>query len=161
MPTEDVMVLPLGLAPLVLVVDDELTPRWAVTRMARALGYRALSCQNARAALRFLQAHPGHVRLLLSDLVMPGMDAGELAERAKDLQPGLITALMATPGDPHGAGLLSGYLDVPLVPKPVSFTDLAEKLERLLGIPAGPTQTLRSTGAAQPRRRGRPSGHQS
>jgi two-component system, cell cycle sensor histidine kinase and response regulator CckA len=160
MTTADVTVLPLD--PLVLVVDDELTPRLIITRMVRSLGYRALSCQSGRAALRYLEAHPGQVRLLLTDLGMPRMDGGELAERAKDLDANLIAVLMALPGDPLLGDLLSGYGDLPFVPKPVSFSDLAEKLERLLGIPAQPTSPPRSMASARRRERQRPSGsHQS
>lgn len=156
MPTDDVKVLPFGLTPLVLVVDDELTPRALVTRMVRSLGYRALGCENGRAALQYLKSHRGQVRLLLADLLMPGMDGGELAERAKDLEPALITALMASPTDSHAHELLSGYRGLPFVPKPVSFSDLAEKLERLLGVSSRPTKPPRPTGATRPRRR--PSG---
>lgn len=43
-----------------------------------------------------------------------------------------------TPSDPHLHDLISGYGGLPFLPKPVSFVDLAEKLERLLGIPATP-----------------------
>ena len=158
MPAEDVTVLPLDPDPLVLVVDDELTPRSIVARMVRSLGYRARSCQSGLAALRYLKAHPGEVRLLLADLGMPRMDGGELAERAKDLEPSLIAVLMAVPDDPGLGDLLSGYGDLPFVPKPVSFGDLAEKLERLIGIPAQPTSPLRSMASARRRERRRPSG---
>jgi two-component system, cell cycle sensor histidine kinase and response regulator CckA len=157
MTTEDVTVLPLD--PLVLVVDDELTPRAIATRMVRSLGYRARSCQSGRGALRFLKSHPGLVHLLLVDLGMPRMDGGELAGRAKDLDPGLIVMLMAGPTDPHVGDLLSGYGDLPFVPKPVSFSDLAEKLERLLGIPAQPTSPPRSMASARRRERRRQSGN--
>jgi len=104
-----------------------------------------------------LKSHHGHVRLLLADLLMPGMDGGELAARAKDLEPALITALMASPTASHAAHeLLSGYRGLPFVSKPASFTDLAEKLERLLGVSSRPAKPPRSTGAISPRRR--PSG---
>ena len=160
MPAEDAKLLPFD--PLVLVVDDELTPRSIVARMVRSLGYRARSCQSGLAALRYLKARPGEVRLLLADMGMPRMDGGELAERAKDLDTGLIVALMADTRDPHARELLSGYPDFPFVPKPVSFDDLAEKLERLLGIPAQPTTPPRSMERVQRRLRRRPSGsHQS
>ena len=155
--TKDVVELPLGHAPLVWVVDDEPTPRSIVSRMVRSLGYRAISCQDGRAALRYLKTHPGQVRLLLTDVLMPAMDGGELAERAMDLEPSLIITLMARPHDPHVAELLSGYRDVPFVPKPVSFVDLAEKLERLLRIPVPPTRPRRSP---VPRRRRHSDSHQ-
>lgn len=150
------MVFPIEPDPLVLVVDDELTSRAIIARMVRSLGYRARSCQSGLAALRFLKAHPGEVRLLLADIGMPRMDGGELAERAKDLDSSLIAVLMAIPGDPMLGDLLSSHGDLPFVPKPVSFGDLAEKLERLLGIPAQPTSPPRSIASARRRERRRP-----
>jgi CheY-like chemotaxis protein len=153
MTAEDVTLLPLNPGPLVLVVDDEARPRSAITRMVGSLGYQALSCDSARAALRFLKAHPREVRLLLADLGMPHMDGGELAERAKDLDPRLIAVLMADAANPQLHDLLSGYAGFPFVPKPVSFADLAEKLERLLGIPATPTSSPPSRAPPRSRRR--------
>jgi CheY-like chemotaxis protein len=158
MPAEDIKVLPLNPGPMVLVVDDEATPRSTITRWIDALGYQARSCPSGRAALRFLKAHPREVRLLLTDLAMPRMDGGELVERAKDLDPTLIAVLMAAPGDQPAGQLLSGYGDLAFVPKPVRFTDLAEKLELLLGIPATATKPLPSRGRTRSRRR-RTSGH--
>lgn len=160
MTTVDVKVLPAGPSPLVLVVDDEARTRAGITRMVRSLGYRARSCAGGRSALRFLKAHPRAVALLLTDVAMPHMDGGELAERARDLDPRLIAVLMASLSDRRAAELLSGYRDVPFVPKPVSFSDLAEKLERLLGIPARPTSPPRSMRADRPRPRRRPSGQE-
>jgi CheY-like chemotaxis protein len=151
--SDDMKVLPLNPGPLVLIADDEAHPRSIVTRMVRALGYQARSCHSGRAALSFLKAHPREVRLLLADLGMPRMDGGELAERAKDLEPRLIAVLMADPKDGHLHDLLSGYADLPFVPKPVSFADLAEKLERLLGIPAAPTTPPPSMNPSRSRRR--------
>jgi CheY-like chemotaxis protein len=158
MPAEDIKVLPLNPGPMVLVVDDEATPRSTITRWIDALGYQARSCPSGRAALRFLKAHPREVRLLLTDLAMPRMDGGELVERAKDLDPTLIAVLMAGPGDQPARELLPGYHDLAFVPKPVRFADLAEKLELLLGIPATPTRPLASMDVRS-RRRGRSDQH--
>jgi CheY-like chemotaxis protein len=153
MTAEDVKVLPLNPGPLVLVVDDEARPRSIVTGMVRSLGYQARACHSGRAALAFLKAHPRTVRLLLADLGMPQMDGGELAERAKDLDPRLIAVLMADPVDPDLYDLISGYAGFPFIPKPVGFADLAEKLERLLGIPATPTTSPPSMDPPRSRRR--------
>ena len=43
MPADEVTLLPVGFVPLVLVVDDERTPRAVIARMLKSLGYRALS----------------------------------------------------------------------------------------------------------------------
>jgi CheY-like chemotaxis protein len=160
MSAEDVKIVPLNPGPLVLVVDDEARPRSIITRMVRSLGYQARSCHSGRSALGFLKAHPRAVRLLLTDLGMPRMDGGELAERAKDLDPRLIAVLMADPEDPHLQDLLRGYAGFPFVPKPVSFADLAEKLERLLGIPEAPTTSPPSMDPLRSRRRRTSGQHQ-
>jgi CheY-like chemotaxis protein len=143
--------VPIDAAPLVLVVDDELTPRSIVSRMVRSLGYRVRSCRSGGFALAYLQEHPGAVRLVLADLGMPRMDGGELAERAQDLRQGVRVALMAGRHDPHVGDLLAGYADLPFLLKPVTFGDLAELLERLLGTAtrAVAPPSVRRSGAAR------------
>lgn len=138
--------------PLVLVVDDELTPRSIVARMVRSMGYRVQSCQSGAAALRYLQEHPGTVRLLLADLGMPRMDGGELAERAQDLGQRLRIALMASHHDPHVGDLVAGYADLPFLRKPVGFGELADLIQRLVGppVPAAPwPPSVRRSGASR------------
>ncbi len=63
--------------------------------MVRALGYQARTARDGREALRYIQQHPGEIRLVLTDVVMPYMDGGELAERARDLHPRLPIILMS------------------------------------------------------------------
>src|SRR3569832_937517 len=113
MPPQDPQDLPLDPGPLVHVVDGAVSPRSIVSRMVRAMGYPARSCRSGRDTLRFLAAHPRRVRLLLADLGMPKMDGGELAERARDLDPTLRVVLMFDPADVHAVDLLSGYRDFP------------------------------------------------
>lgn len=142
-----------GIGPLVLVVDDEPAARTAVCRMVRGLGYRTQSCASGREALRYLDAHPREVKLLLADLAMPQMDGGELAERARDLDASVRVALMAGPADPHERELLAGYLDLPILTKPVAFAELYSRLRDLLGPPA-----MAPSRQARPRSARRPSG---
>jgi CheY-like chemotaxis protein len=124
--------VPIDPRPVVLIVDDEPTPRSDITRMVRGLGYQARSCRSGRDALRFLKAHPGEARLLLADLTMPKMDGGELAERALDLDRSLRVLLIVEPSDAETAELLAGYRDLPWVAKPVALDDLRKRLEELL-----------------------------
>ena len=155
MSREDGTLLPLAPGPLVLVVDDELTPRSIVSRMLRTLGYSVRSCPAARDALRFLESHPREVRLLLTDVSMPRMDGGELVERALDLDPGLRVALMAARDDAHAAALMAGYRDMPFLGKPVELGTLARLVGELVGPPGRPAAEPRWT---RPRTRRRVSG---
>jgi CheY-like chemotaxis protein len=130
---DDTDIIPMAPGPLVLVVDDEAASRAAITHMLQELGYHARSCSSGRAALRFLDAYPGEARVLLADLGMPGMDGGELAERALDLDPSLVVVLMAGPDDPETRELLSGYHDLPVLWKPLALQELARKVQELVG----------------------------
>jgi CheY-like chemotaxis protein len=130
---DDTDIIPMTPGPLVLVVDDEAASRAAVTRTLQELGYHTRSCSSGRAALRFLDVYPGEARVLLVDLGMPGMDGGELAERALDLDPSLVVVLMAAPEDAEARELLSGYHDLPLLWKPLALQELARKIHDLVG----------------------------
>lgn len=144
MPTnESTSNFPVSDTSRVLVVDDEPTPRSGLCRMVRGMGYEVHAVGDGAAALRYLQQHPGEVRLLLADLFLPRMDGGELAERARDLQPGLLVALMASGPREAASELLAGYRDLPLLQKPVAFGRLYELLVERLGAP--------SPGALRPR----------
>lgn len=151
MSEDDETVLPIVPGPLVLVVADDLTHRSIVSRMVRTLGLPVRSCTGSAAALRFLREHPREVRLLLADLALERMDGGELAERARDLDPRVRVVLMVGLQDPHLDDLMAGYHDVPVVPKPVSFADLAGVLQDMFGAMAVASGDPASI--ARPRRR--------
>ena len=72
----------------VLVVDDEPAVRAMAVDMLRALGLEVLDAYNGQDALRLLSQHP-EIRLLFTDVRMPGMTGVELAEAARRLRPNL------------------------------------------------------------------------
>ena len=123
--------------PTVLVVDDEETPRSVTCRMVRNLGYEARPAHDGREALRYLQQHPGEVRLVLTDLIMPYMDGGELAERARDLHPRLPVVLMSPYAEGQVADLLAAYPELPFLEKPFTTEALHRTLTPLLGPAPG------------------------
>jgi signal transduction histidine kinase len=67
----------------VMVVEDEAPVRRAVQRNLERLGYRVLSAPDGEGALRIAESLPG-IDLLLSDVVMPGIDGPELACRLRE-----------------------------------------------------------------------------
>jgi hypothetical protein len=83
------------------------------------------------------------------------MDGGELAERARDLDPGLRVLLLVQPDDSGVADLHAGYRDLPWLPKPVTFGDLYRKTLDLIGPPAGPPTERPGRTRTRSRRSGR------
>ena len=121
--------------PTVLIVDDEETPRSVTCRMVRAIGYQAHTARDGREALRYLQQHPGEIRLLLTDVVMPYMDGGELAERARDLHPHLPIIWMSAYPLGEVEELIAAYPELPFLAKPFTTEKLYQVLTPLLGAP--------------------------
>jgi two-component system, cell cycle sensor histidine kinase and response regulator CckA len=122
--------------PTILVVDDEETPRAVTSRMVRALGYPTRTARDGREALRYIQQHPGEIRLVLTDLIMPYMDGGELSERIRDLHPRLPIVLMSAYPMGEIAELIAAYPELPFVEKPFTTETLHRLLTPILGPPA-------------------------
>jgi CheY-like chemotaxis protein len=71
----------------ILVVDDEPEILSVAEDMLRMLGYTVTSAVDPRAALRFARTHPGEIHLLLTDVVMPLMGGGQLAQEFRLIRP--------------------------------------------------------------------------
>src|ERR1017187_2402964 len=71
--------------PTVLVVDDDRQILGLVEKMLRPQGVTVLSANKPSEALRICEAQP--VDVLISDVMMPDMDGGRLAERFLQLRP--------------------------------------------------------------------------
>jgi PAS domain S-box-containing protein len=79
----------------VLVVEDEPTVRNLVQRILTTAGYRVLLAANAGEALLLFEQHSSPIELVLTDVVMPGMNGKELVERLGRMRPGLKAMFMS------------------------------------------------------------------
>ena len=77
----------------VLIVDDDRQIVGLVERMLRPQGVAVLSANRPSEALRLCEGQPVH--LLISDVVMPEMDGGKLAERVLKLYPAARVLLIS------------------------------------------------------------------
>jgi len=118
-----------GLAPTggetVLLVEDATGVRGLAEEALGGLGYTVLAAANAEEALALCKRHAGRIDLLLTDIVMPGMNGLELAERVKALRPDAAVLLM------------TGYADVRVDPaillqKPFTLDALARRVSEIL-----------------------------
>jgi two-component system NtrC family sensor kinase len=122
---------PAGNREIVLVVEDDPDVRAYVVETLSALNYSVREAANAEAALRILD-DSGTVDLLLTDVVMPGMNGRNLAEAAKLRRPGLKVLYMT--GYSRNAVVHQGRLDagVSLMQKPFSQNVLAMRVRTML-----------------------------
>jgi signal transduction histidine kinase/ActR/RegA family two-component response regulator len=74
-------------APTILLVEDDHDVRAYVVEILRELHYRVLEAHDAGSALGLIDRNDVRVDLLLTDLVLPGMNGGQLAEEVKARQP--------------------------------------------------------------------------
>ena len=117
---------------IVLVVEDDNDLRWYLIEALRGLNYRAIGAADADAALRILEQPSARIDLMLTDVIMPGMNGRELSRRARELRPGLKALFMS--GYSRNAVVHHGRVDVDvqLVQKPVSLQDLAARIREML-----------------------------
>ena len=115
----------------ILVVEDDADVRGYVVETLETLGYDVLEAADAENALGLLNAHRS-VQLLLTDVVMPGMNGRKLAEEAKQQRP-LLKVLYMT-GYSRNAIVHQGRLDpgVDLIQKPLTSELLAVAVRRML-----------------------------
>ncbi len=67
----------------ILVVDDEFEVRSLARDILESNGFTVLEAASGEEALRLAEAHPHPIHLLLTDIVMPGINGGQLAERMR------------------------------------------------------------------------------
>ena len=80
---------------VVLLVEDEPAIRTALARVLRASGYRVLEAAHGGEALRLAEAESGHIDLLLTDVMMPGIGGKELVQRLLQTRPTTRVILMS------------------------------------------------------------------
>ncbi len=116
----------------ILLVEDEAPVREVTMLQLDSLGYRVLSCPSGDEALAAARAHQGPLHLLLSDLVMPGMNGCELARRLAELRPGLKVLLTSGYGEDVAARQGALVAGARFLEKPFTLATLARKVREAL-----------------------------
>jgi signal transduction histidine kinase/CheY-like chemotaxis protein len=130
---------PRGNGALVLIVEDDPHIAMLAKEMLTGIGYRTHIALNAADAFAHIEREP-NVQVLFSDVVLPGGRSGiELAEASRRLRPAL--KVLFTTGYAEHEQLSSSLqsLGAMLLVKPYRRTELAFKLQQLLGAAPSPT----------------------
>lgn len=116
----------------IFVVDDDPVVLALARDILAAEGYQVLEAPGGEDALRIAADYAGPIHLLLTDVVMPGMNGRELADRLRQTRletkmlfmSAFITEVVAD------YGVISGD---PLITKPFTPAGLAHKVREILG----------------------------
>ena len=117
----------------ILVVDDDPVTLAITAAGLRAAGFKVLVATNAAAAFRLLETRPG-IALLITDVVMPGLDGLALADMVKMRHPD-VRVIYAT-GFADVIERQPGYRYGPTVSKPIAAPKLEGLVRELLARPA-------------------------
>lgn len=116
----------------ILVVEDNPQLQQMVQTILQLQGYRVLSAADGKQALSVLKTFPGNIDLLLTDVVMPGMNGRMLYEKAVHLFPELKVLYMSGYNDHiiENRGLSNEHIR--FIQKPFSTGDLAKAIRQIL-----------------------------
>ena len=79
----------------VLLVEDQDNVRVTASAVLKGLGYEVLAAANADAALSLSESHEGPIHILLTDVLMPGMNGCALADILQSARPGINVVYMS------------------------------------------------------------------
>ena len=116
----------------ILVADDDAAVRKVTTRVLERAGYKVLAAGTGAEALQILE-QAGTADLLMTDVIMPGMNGRDLAAQVLQMRPGMKVIFLSGYTDetitPHGV-LPPG---VNYIEKPFSQDGMIETVRKVLG----------------------------
>ena len=121
-----------GEGTILLAEDDDAVRAIARTTLVRA-GYHVLSANNGASALVLADGHVGPINLLVTDVIMPGMNGRELAEAMATRRPGLPVLFVSGYTDNVLADYGLTAVDHALLDKPFTPATLTAAVAALLG----------------------------
>jgi DNA-binding response OmpR family regulator len=120
----------------VLLVEDEITLCTTCRLFLEKHGYNVMTAETPEDALKQVALHSGTIQLLLTDVIMPGMNGRHLAQRLLNDNPGMKVLFMSG----YSADVLTnrGVLEegMNFLSKPFSSDDLTRKVRAVLDSPA-------------------------
>jgi PAS domain S-box-containing protein len=115
-----------------LLVEDETNLRYLARQFLEKQGYRVIEAADGAVAMQIAVAHEGVIHLLLTDVIMPGMNGRELAQRISEIRPN--TKVLYMSGYTENVIGHNGTLDagVRLLQKPFTLRELKSKVREVL-----------------------------
>ena len=116
----------------ILFVEDEDAVRGVAARLLRARGYEVIEAADGEAALELAETHAGEIDLMISDVIMPGLDGPTLLKKARPHLGAIPVMFISGYAEAEFSDLLEGETGVTFLPKPIDIKVLAERVKQQL-----------------------------
>jgi PAS domain S-box-containing protein len=133
----------------ILLAEDEANLRYLARQFLEKQGYKVIEAADGSVAMQIAVAHQGVIHLLLTDVIMPGMNGRELAQRISEIRP--QTKVLYMSGYTENVIGHNGTLDagVRLLQKPFTLRELKSKVREVLDSTPVGRQAAMSVRSAQ------------
>jgi len=134
----------------ILLVEDEANLRYLARQYLEKQGYKVIEAADGAVAMQIAVAHEGVIHLLLTDVIMPGMNGRELAQRISEIRPNVKVLYMS--GYTENVIGQDGTLEhgVRLLQKPFNLRDLKSKVREVLDATPTPPEVVMSMQSVEP-----------
>jgi two-component system cell cycle sensor histidine kinase/response regulator CckA len=116
----------------ILFVEDEDAVRGVAAKLLRARGYEVIEAASGEEALEYAETHAGEIDLMISDVVMPGMQGPDLLKQARGYLGAAPVMFISGYAESEFSDLLEGEANVSFLPKPIDIKTLAERVKQEL-----------------------------
>ena len=116
----------------ILFVEDEDAVRGVAAKLLRARGYEVIEAASGEEALELAETHAGEIDLMISDVVMPGMQGPDLLKQARPYLGEAPVMFISGYAESEFSDLLEGEQNISFLPKPIDIKTLAERVKQEL-----------------------------
>ena len=106
--------------------------RGIAARLLRARGYEVIEAADGEEALASPRSTPAPIDLMISDVIMPGIDGPTLLKAARPYLAGAPVMFISGYAEAEFSKVLEGEDGVSFLPKPIDITVLAERVKQAL-----------------------------
>jgi CheY-like chemotaxis protein len=141
---------PHGHGECILVVDDEAAVREVARRTLAKFGYQVIAAAHGAEALRIFQERRPEIQLVVTDMMMPGMDGPALIADLRVLDPAVRIVGITGMSDLAGMNAMKSLALSGMLAKPFTIEMLLGVIRDALPVAAGQKGTVPDGGTSQP-----------
>jgi two-component system cell cycle sensor histidine kinase/response regulator CckA len=116
----------------ILFVEDEQIVRGIAAHLLRQRGYEVLEAEDGEQALDIIEAENGKFDLVISDVIMPGMDGPSMLKKARPILGNVPVMFISGYAESEFSDLLEEEKGISFLPKPLDIKTLAERVKEQL-----------------------------